>query len=39
MDDGIVVGIMALVVVAIVVIVALFVKEMITNKGESSRRE
>lgn len=39
MDDGIVVGIMALVVVAIVVIVALFVKEVITDKGESARRE
>lgn len=39
MDDGIVVGIIALVVVAIVVIVALFVKEMITDQGESSRRE
>jgi hypothetical protein len=39
MDDGIVVGIMALVVVAIVVIAALFVKEMIMDKGEGSRGE
>lgn len=39
MDDGIVVGIMALVVVAIVIVVALFVKETITHRGEGPRRE
>jgi hypothetical protein len=39
MDDGIVVGIMALVVVALVAIVALFAKEIIRDKREGSQRE